>query len=190
MIYSTSTSTSWNTYFTFTFTSTSTSTSRSDQLSTCIQRCHPASPPPPHSLPFRSCLLPSPPDCRAVNSTTTFVTGQWQGANPAFHRPSLSINYTTGSKQPIATYPVRLGAVPRTWWVNATAVNDDNNSGHADSPFTSLAKAVFEAWPGDSIYLMSGVYAGEWIPWLAGLPSLEWLLVGESVAQEGVAARE
>ncbi|EFJ49544.1 hypothetical protein VOLCADRAFT_89861 [Volvox carteri f. nagariensis] len=96
---------------------------------------------------------------RAVNGTISFITGQYQRDNPALRRPSLTVTYTAGSTQPAGTYPVKVGTVPRTWWVD-TAGNDETNSGHPDSPFKSPAKAVFEAWPGDQIYLKTGVHPG------------------------------
>ncbi len=57
--------------------------------------------------------------------------------------------------------------MPRNWFVS-TAGSDSAGSGHSDSPFKSPAKAVFEAWPGDRIYLMNGVYPGEVVVGWAG----------------------
>ncbi|GLI68052.1 hypothetical protein VaNZ11_012347 [Volvox africanus] len=96
---------------------------------------------------------------RAVNGTVSFITGQWQGDNPALHRPALTVTYSTGRNQPSTKYPVRLTTIPRTWWVDPSG-SDDINSGHPDSPFRSPAKAVFEAWPGDYIYLRNGTHPG------------------------------
>ncbi|GIL52654.1 hypothetical protein Vafri_8455 [Volvox africanus] len=99
---------------------------------------------------------------RAVNGSLTFITSQWKKDSPALRRPALSIAYLTDpAAQPPTPpiYPITFGAIPRTWWVEPSG-SDDVNSGHPDSPFRSPAKAVFEAWPGDYIYLKNGTHPG------------------------------
>lgn len=98
---------------------------------------------------------------RAINGSVSFVTSQWVKDSPALRRPALAVTYTAPGTPPPPplTYPAQLGAVPRVWWVSPWG-NDEANSGHADSPFASPAKALFEAWPGDLIYLTTGVYPG------------------------------
>lgn len=51
------------------------------------------------------------------------------------------------------------GAVSRIWYV-ATYGNDEAGSGHTDLPFRYPTKALFEAWPGDRIFLKTGAYPG------------------------------
>jgi hypothetical protein len=90
------------------------------------------------------------------------VTSQFAKDNPTLRRPALAITYSTGPgapPPPPAVYPIQLGALPRTWWVDP-AGSDELNGGFPDSAFKSPAKAVFEAWPSDRIYLKSGVYPG------------------------------
>ncbi|KXZ43751.1 hypothetical protein GPECTOR_81g201 [Gonium pectorale] len=99
---------------------------------------------------------------RAVNGSLSFLTSQWRKDSPALRRPALALTYSSdpgATPPPAGPYPLALGAVPRVWWVDP-AGDDEAGGGFADSPFRSPAKAVFEAWPGDSIYLRSGVYPG------------------------------
>ncbi|KAG2501539.1 hypothetical protein HYH03_000046 [Edaphochlamys debaryana] len=99
---------------------------------------------------------------RAVNGSVSLLTSQWaKDASWPLRRPALSVTCSTDPAlpQPTPPLPLTTGAIPRVWWV-ATDGSDDTGSGHEDAPFLTPAKAVFEAWPGDSIYLKTGVYPG------------------------------
>ena len=101
------------------------------------------------------------PSHRAVNVSVTIISSQWNKDSPALRRPALSVTYSTDPAVPPPTpsYPVTLGAVSRVWWVDPLG-SDELNSGHFDSPFKSPAMAITVAWPGDKIYLTTGVYPG------------------------------
>ncbi|GIL69343.1 hypothetical protein Vretimale_13463 [Volvox reticuliferus] len=98
---------------------------------------------------------------RGMNgSVLQMVTSMWK--NGTLYRPALSITYNTSPNAtahpaPNASSPVNLTSVPRTWWVGPTG-DDDWNSGHEALPLRSPAMALTLAWPGDSIYLMTGTY--------------------------------
>ncbi|PNH08902.1 hypothetical protein TSOC_004508 [Tetrabaena socialis] len=126
---------------------------------------------------------------RAINGSISLVHSQASGG--LLRRPALSLSFDSAEGPPAVKYPVTLTTVPRIWWVD-TAGNDEVNSGHSDSPFKSPAKAVFEAWPGDLIYLKNGVYPGAFNIWrsnitLQSAPG-EWAVVSSPMTdpQEAV----
>lgn len=88
------------------------------------------------------------------------VTSLWK--NGTLYRPALAITYNTNNTAapPAPIYPVNLTSVRRVWWVGL-AGDDDWNSGHQALPLRSPARALTLALPGDSIYLMTGVYGGK-----------------------------
>ncbi|KAG2434080.1 hypothetical protein HXX76_007808 [Chlamydomonas incerta] len=100
---------------------------------------------------------------RATNGSVSLITSQWRKDSPALRRPALSVTYSTDPATPQPTpltgAPLAITTIPRTWWVDP-AGSDEANSGHPDCAFKSPAKALFEAWPGDKIYMRSGVYPG------------------------------
>ncbi|KAG2453896.1 hypothetical protein HYH02_002102 [Chlamydomonas schloesseri] len=100
---------------------------------------------------------------RATNGSVSLITSQWRKDAPALRRPALSVTYSTDpatpQPTPLSGPPLAITTMPRTWWVDP-AGSDEAGSGHPDSPFKTPAKALFEAWPGDKIYMRTGVYPG------------------------------
>ncbi|KAG2445606.1 hypothetical protein HXX76_000217 [Chlamydomonas incerta] len=98
---------------------------------------------------------------RGLNDSLGLVGSAYTGPYAMTRRPALSLTYGTaaGVQPPNVTYPVKLGAISRIWYV-ATYGSDETGSGHTDLPFRYPAKAVFEAWPGDRIFLKTGAYPG------------------------------
>jgi hypothetical protein len=77
------------------------------------------------------------------------------------NRPVLSLSYSTdpGAAPPVWTYPVTVDSQGRTIWVSPTG-NDATGSGFSSSPVRSPRRALEMAYTGDTINLMTGVYAG------------------------------
>lgn len=79
------------------------------------------------------------------------------------YRPSLIVTYTTSATVPVPTlrnFNATLIGGCRQVWVDAATGNDTWGSGHPAKPFKSPAKAMWEAYPCDTIMLRSGVYPG------------------------------
>jgi len=87
-------------------------------------------------------------------SDTVFV-----GQKPAL-RVKYSEEHTTNTPAVVSNYPVHLPDAPKVIWVDAAFGQDNFGSGAELYPFASPTKALEEAWPGDTIMMRSGVYAG------------------------------
>jgi hypothetical protein len=76
-------------------------------------------------------------------------------------RPALHLSYSTNPSAtiPVYSYPKIYSDTPRAIYVSPTG-SDLTGTGHSLFPFASPRKALYEAMPGDTINLLTGVYAG------------------------------